>query len=135
MSAPGRTAIVTGANKGIGLAIVRNLALQYPSSPFNNGPFLIYLTARDQKRGEDAVAALEKDEALKRAKVLATSGGLSTIKYRALDISKPQSISDAASFFKQEHPEGIDILINNAGIAMDGFSKFALPDHSMQPIC
>lgn len=47
-----RIAAVTGANKGIGLAVVRNLALQYPSSPlYNGGPLLIYLCARDRSRG------------------------------------------------------------------------------------
>lgn len=113
---------MTGANKGIGLAIVRNLALQYPSSTFNNGPLLIYLTARDAKRGQDAVSALQQDDQLTKAKALSTHGGLSTIRYHALDVSKPQSITNMASFLKKEHPDGIDIVINNAGIALDGFS-------------
>jgi carbonyl reductase 1 len=56
-----RVAIVTGANKGIGLAIVRQLALRYPSSPLNNGPILIYLTARDKSRGETAVKDIHND--------------------------------------------------------------------------
>ena len=119
-----RTALVTGANKGIGLAIVRNLALQYPSSAFNNGPLLIYLTARDQKRGEDAVATLQQDAQLNKAKALAEHGGLSTIKYHGMDISKLRSIKDMASFLKKQHPNGIDIVVNNAGIAMDGFGIF-----------
>lgn len=119
-----RTALVTGANKGIGLAIVRNLALQYPSSSFNDGPFLIYLSARDQKRGEDAVESLHQDVQLKKAKALAEYGGLSTIKYHGMDISKPESIRDMAKFIEKEHPQGIDIVVNNAGIAMDGFGKF-----------
>lgn len=110
----------------LGLAIVRNLALQYPSSAFNNGPLLIYLTARDQRRGEAAVKALQNDEQLKKAKALASDGGLASIKYHSLDISKPKSITDFATFLKQEHPEGIDIVVNNAGIAMDGFSTKSL---------
>ena len=121
MATPTRTALVTGANKGIGLAIVRNLALGYPSSTFNNGPLLIYLTARDKQRGEDAVAALLQDEQLKKAKALASYGGLSTIKYHSLDISKSQSIADVAAFLQEEHPDGIDFVINNAGIALNGF--------------
>ncbi|KAL8687091.1 MAG: hypothetical protein Q9218_006641, partial [Villophora microphyllina] len=116
-----RVAAVTGANKGIGLAIVRNLALQYPSSPFNNGPLLIYLTARDQGRGEEAVKSLERDAQLKKAKALASDGGLASIKYHPLDISQQKSITDFAAYLKEEHPEGIDMIVNNAGIAMDGF--------------
>lgn len=121
-----RIAAVTGANKGIGLAIVRNLALQYPSSAFNNGPLLIYLTARDKSRGEEAVKSLQNDTQLKKAKALVSDGGLSEIRYYGLDISKPKSITDFATFLKDEHPEGIDMVINNAGIAMDGFGMAEL---------
>ena len=116
-----RIAAVTGANKGIGLAIVRNLALQYPSSAFNNGPLLIYLCARDKGRGEDAVRTLEDDAQLKKAEALAQNGGLTTVKYHGLDISKTKSIQDFAGFLEKEHPEGIDMVVNNAGIAMNGF--------------
>ena len=119
-----RIAAVTGANKGIGLAIVRNLALQYPSSTLNNGPLLIYLTARDRTRGEEAIKTLQNDAQLKKAKALATDGGLATIQYHGLDISKPQSITDFASLLKQKHPDGIDIVVNNAGIAMTGFGMY-----------
>lgn len=116
-----RIAAITGANKGIGLAIVRNLALQYPSSAFNSGPLLIYLTARDQGRGEEAVKSLHNDAQLKKAKALVGDGGLSEIRYHGLDISKPKSTMDFATFLQEEHPEGIDMVVNNAGIAMEGF--------------
>ncbi|KAF2232502.1 carbonyl reductase [Viridothelium virens] len=114
-------AAVTGANKGIGLAIVRNLALQYPQSSFNNGPFLIYLTARDKTRGQDALKSIQSDSALKKARALAQDGGLTTVKYQELDIADDQSINSFANFLKKEHPDGIDMLINNAGIAEQGF--------------
>ncbi|CAK4035005.1 Hypothetical predicted protein [Lecanosticta acicola] len=123
MASQSRVAAVTGANKGIGLAIVRQLALQYPSSPFKSGPFLIYLTARSPERGADAVKALNSDPQLKEAKVLSEDGGDTTIKYQALDISQTKSVQDFRDFLEKEHPEGIDILINNAGIAMDGFDS------------
>ena len=106
-----RIAAVTGANKGIGLAIIRNLALKYPSSAFNNGPLLIYLCARDKGRGEDAVKALESDAQLKKAKALVQDGGLTTVKYHGLDISKTESVLDFAGFLRKEHPEGIDIVV------------------------
>lgn len=90
------------------LISVRQLALQYPNSPFNNGPLLIYLTARDQGRGEKALQELEVDAALKKAKALKADGGLAQIKFHALDISETKSIQDFASFLKAEHPDGID---------------------------
>ena len=116
-----RIAAVTGANKGIGLAIVRNLALQYPKSSFNNGPLLIYLTARDKGRGEAALETIHNDAQLKKAKTLAQDGGLATVRFRQLDISERASIESFASFLKREHQDGIDAVVNNAGIAMDGF--------------
>ncbi|KAH9875129.1 hypothetical protein J1614_004618 [Plenodomus biglobosus] len=113
--------VVTGANKGIGLAIVRQLALQYPTSPANNGSFLIYLTARDQGRGEAAVKSLEQDAQLKEAKALKADGGLSEIKFHKLDITDSSSITSFAEDLKKAHGDGIDFVINNAGIALDGF--------------
>lgn len=119
-----RIALVTGANKGIGLAIVRNLALKYPSSALSaNGtaPLLIYLTARDATRGEAALHDLQQDAQLKQAHALKMHGGLSEVRYRTLDISKEDSIRSAGEWLKKEHPAGVDVIVNNAGIALQGF--------------
>ncbi|KAK5937119.1 hypothetical protein PMZ80_010660 [Knufia obscura] len=121
MSSYSRVAAVTGANKGVGLACVRQLALQYPQSSLNNGPFLIYLAARNKERGEKAVQDILQDPQLKEAKALQKDGGLSEVKYLPLDIDSKDSIKSFAATLKKEHPDGIDILLNNAGIAMDGF--------------
>lgn len=102
---------------------MRNLALEYPKSPLHSGPLLIYLTARSAERGAEAVETLNNDPQLQKAKALAQDGGETTIKFQTLDISNTDSIHEFASFLKQEHPDGIDILINNAGIAMDGFNN------------
>ena len=120
MMVESRVAAVTGANKGIGLAIVRNLALNYTKSPLKSGPFLIYLTARSPERGAEAVKSLNEDAQLKKAKVLAQDGGDTTIKYYELDISQSQSIHQFRDFLKIQHPDGIDIVINNAGIRQPG---------------
>ena len=66
-----RVAIVTGGNKGIGLAIVRGVCKQF------NGD--VILTSRDSERGVDAVKQLE-GEGLK-------------VKFHQLDITSRDSIS------------------------------------------
>lgn len=109
-----RIGAVTGANKGIGLATVRQLALQYPKSALNTGPLLIYLTARDKGRGEAAVQSLYEDSQLKNAKALRGDGGLADIKFHQLDISDTMSIRTFSDFLGKEHGQ-IDFVVNNAG--------------------
>jgi carbonyl reductase 1 len=116
-----RVGVVTGANKGIGFAIVRQLALQYPKSTLNNGPLLIYLAARDKSRGEAALQKLHEDPQLKKSKALAADGGLSEIKFHALDITDSSSVQSFVKDLKESHADGLDFVINNAAIAMDGF--------------
>ncbi|KAM4591343.1 carbonyl reductase [NADPH] 1-like isoform 1-T2 [Odontesthes bonariensis] len=89
-----KVAIVTGGNKGIGLAIVRSLCKQFQGD--------IYLTARDVGRGQEAVESL-------------TSEGLKPL-FQQLDIDDLNSIAAAAAFFKEKYG-GVDVLVNNAGIA------------------
>ncbi|XP_075899169.1 carbonyl reductase [NADPH] 1 [Nelusetta ayraudi] len=89
-----KVAIVTGGNKGIGLAIVRALCKQYQG--------VVYLTARDIGRGQDAVTSL-------------TAEGLKPV-FHQLDIDDINSITTAAAYFKEKYG-GVDVLVNNAGIA------------------
>ena len=117
-----RVAAVTGANKGIGFAIVRQLALQYPSSAFNSGPLLIYLTSRDPGRGKAALEAILSDAQLKKAKVLRSDGGMTDVKLALLDVASKKSIADFTDTLKHEHGQ-IDFFISNAGIALKGFSE------------
>ncbi|TNN57890.1 Carbonyl reductase [NADPH] 1 [Liparis tanakae] len=89
-----KVAVVTGSNKGIGLAIVRALCKQYDGN--------VYITARDVGRGEAATASLVAD-------------GLKP-KFHQLDINDLQSIAAAAAYFKETYG-GVDVLVNNAAIA------------------
>ncbi|KAJ9640551.1 hypothetical protein H2204_003179 [Knufia peltigerae] len=123
MTAYTRVGAVTGANKGVGLAIVRQLALQYPKSAYNNGPLLIYLTARNEERGQAALQSIQDDPALRNTKALRAYGGLADVEYLPLDIESKQSIDDFAATLRQRHPDGIDFLINNAGVALQGFDE------------
>ncbi|QIW95714.1 hypothetical protein AMS68_001232 [Peltaster fructicola] len=116
-----KIAVVTGGNKGIGLAIVRNLALEYPKSSLQPGRLVIYLTARSNERGQAALKELQSDSQLSRVKVLEKDGGNVKITFHALDISQTKSIQDFRDHLKQAHTDGIDIVINNAGIALEGF--------------
>ncbi|XP_043714224.1 short-chain dehydrogenase/reductase 2b-like isoform X1 [Telopea speciosissima] len=88
-----RCAVVTGSNKGIGLEICRQLA--------SNG-IMVVLTARDQKRGIEAVESLK------------TSGFLDNVVFHQLDVKDPASITSLASFI-ETHFGKLDILVNNAG--------------------
>lgn len=107
------------------LITVRQLALQYSKSTLSasGGSFLIYLTARSAERGTEAVKFLENDAQLRNSKVLVNEGGPTTIKCRELDIGKAESIHKLTGYVKSQYPEGIDIVINNAGIALTGFGE------------
>ncbi len=91
-----RTALVTGANRGIGLAITRSLA-QHGHA--------VFLGSRDPVAGEEAATELRE-------------AGLDVTAV-ALDLSDPASI-DAAVRTVLQRGEGLDLLINNAGVLYGG---------------
>ncbi|OIT38065.1 PREDICTED: (+)-neomenthol dehydrogenase [Nicotiana attenuata] len=88
-------AIVTGANKGIGFALVKRMA---------ELGLTVVLTARDNARGMEAVESLKKL-------------GLS-IYYHQLDVSDTSSIKTFASWFANNFT-GLDILVNNAAVSFN----------------
>ncbi|KAJ9699315.1 hypothetical protein PVL29_008086 [Vitis rotundifolia] len=88
-----RCAVVTGANKGIGLEICRQLA--------SNG-VMVVLTARDEKRGIEAVAKLHESS-------------LSNVVFHQLDVMDAKSITTLAKFIVTRYGK-LDILVNNAGV-------------------
>ncbi|KAG9348793.1 hypothetical protein JZ751_029110 [Albula glossodonta] len=89
-----KVALVTGSNKGIGFAVVRALCKQFPGD--------VYLSARDVGRGTAAIESLKTE-------------GLNPL-FHQLDITDPASVRCARDFFKEKYG-GLDVLINNAGIA------------------
>lgn len=64
---------------------------------------------------------------MKAAKALSSHGGPADIAYHALDISDASSVGAFVSLLKRKHPEGIDFVINNAAIAMQGFGESFAP--------
>ena|SRR5579864_1557415 len=101
-------ALVTGANKGIGKEISRQLAAQGVS---------VLMGARDPGRGEKAVADLR-------------AHGLS-VEFIPIDVTSQSSVDDAAAEVERRHGR-LDILVNNAGIALDWFPASELSVETLQ---
>lgn len=90
-----KTALVTGANKGIGLAAARGLAQQ---------GFQVFLGARDKERGEAAATSLQ--------------GEGFAVEFVQIDINDAASIQAAAQEIGA-NVESLDVLVNNAGAFPD----------------
>ncbi len=88
-----KTALVTGANKGIGFAIAQGLGRE---------GFTVAVGARDDARREEAVARL------RRAGVEAFGVGL--------DVTSDASVAAAATTLESAAGR-LDVLVNNAGIS------------------
>jgi NAD(P)-dependent dehydrogenase (short-subunit alcohol dehydrogenase family) len=99
---PERIALVTGANRGIGFEICRQLA---------NAGIGIVMTARNAGKGQAA------------AKKLAGSG--IAVTFRQLDVTSETAIGDAIAWMEQTYGR-IDILVNNAGVMLDARGKSVL---------
>ena len=93
MASRNRVALVTGANKGIGFAITRDLCQKFSGD--------VVLTARNQARGQAAVQQLQAE-------------GLNP-RFHQLDIDDLHSIRTIRDFLLKEYG-GLDVLVNNAGI-------------------
>ncbi|MEI9402809.1 SDR family oxidoreductase [Mesorhizobium argentiipisi] len=98
-----KNALVTGANKGIGLETVRRLAAM---------GFKVWLGARDAGRGETAAQTLRGE-------------GLD-VEWLELDVASDESVVAAAEAVAARAP-GLDVLVNNAGIA-SGYVEALGPD-------
>jgi NAD(P)-dependent dehydrogenase (short-subunit alcohol dehydrogenase family) len=87
-----KTVLVTGANKGIGYEIVRQLLAK---------GHRVILTARNSAAGQKAADSLSGD-----------------VQFLQMDVTDDASIEKAAASFGQLS-EGLDVLINNAAIYPD----------------
>jgi NAD(P)-dependent dehydrogenase (short-subunit alcohol dehydrogenase family) len=91
-----RIALITGANKGIGLEVSRCLG---------EAGLIVLVGARNPRLGEDAAASL-KAEAI-------------DARFVELDVTRPPTIEVAAAMIAREF-QRLDVLVNNAGINAPG---------------
>jgi NAD(P)-dependent dehydrogenase (short-subunit alcohol dehydrogenase family) len=89
-----KTALVTGANKGIGFEVVRQLARQN---------FRVFLGARNEKAGRDSTEKLSSE---------------GDVVFLQIDVSDEKSIRAAAEELSRQS-DRLDVLVNNAGILLD----------------
>ena len=87
-----RTALVTGGNRGIGLAICEGLV---------DRGVRVLMGSRDEANGEAAARALRAD------------GG--TVRVEPIDVAEPESIQACADRLAADDV-AVDVLVNNAGI-------------------
>lgn len=88
-----KSALVTGANKGIGLEVSRQLAQK---------GYRVYMGSRNFRKGFEAAQQLKAD-------------GLHNVEAIELDVTNQQSVDDARAVVGKK-TEILDVLINNAGI-------------------
>ena len=95
-----RTAIVTGANRGIGREIARQLVLR---------SYRVIFTSRDQLKGKQAVDGLKRELGAKMPGDLI---------YHQLDVTDGESISRLYDDVTSEYLAA-DVLVNNAAVLLD----------------
>jgi len=95
-----RTAIVTGANRGVGRGIAKQLVLL---------GYRTILTSRDKRKGKLTVNQLKQEIGTKLADDLV---------YHQLDVTDVESVTRLYDFVVSEY-EAADILVNNAAVLLD----------------
>ena len=98
-----KIAVVSGANRGLGKEVVRQLA---------DGGFFVVLTSRTEQGRE--VASAFRDAGL-------------SVAYHQLDVADGRSIAELAEFLRDEYGT-IDVLVNNAGIHYDTYQSTMTAD-------
>ena len=92
----GRRVVITGANSGLGLVTAMELARHGAQ---------VTMAVRDTTRGEAAAAG-----------VRAVAPDAGQVEVRRLDLADLASVGSFADSWSQDHPDGLDLLVNNAGI-------------------
>ncbi len=95
-----RIALVTGANKGIGFEVARQLARRN---------FHVFIGARNETAGQQAAERLRTEGAKE---------DYGEITFLNIDVSRADSIRRAAEEFSRVS-DRLDTLVNNAGILLD----------------
>lgn len=101
-------ALVTGANRGIGLQVRRELA---------DRDITVLLTARSEHAAQQAAQSLWDE-------------GLDTVAPRTLDVTNDASVQRLADLVRGEFGV-LDVLVNNAGVLLDAVTRMLaaeLPD-------
>jgi NAD(P)-dependent dehydrogenase (short-subunit alcohol dehydrogenase family) len=94
-----KIALITGANKGLGFEMARQLG---------RAGVTVVLAARDPQRGEAATRKLRNE-------------GLDA-QFLKLDVTRKEDLAAAAAFLEQQFGR-LDILINNAGISAENLGS------------
>jgi len=97
-----RHVIVTGANKGIGLAIARGVLADHHDT-------VLWLGSRDPDRGRQAIQRLAADEA----------GWAARIQLLEIDVADDDAVAAAARHIDEHTREPLYGLVNNAGTMGD----------------
>jgi NAD(P)-dependent dehydrogenase (short-subunit alcohol dehydrogenase family) len=103
-----RTALVTGANRGIGFEAARQLA---------RAGLSVIATSRGAEAGEEAVEELRSE-------------GLE-VQYRQLDVADAASVEECARGIADSGGE-VDVLVNNAGVLIDRGGVLELDDEVLR---
>lgn len=106
-------AVVTGANKGLGLECARQLACE--------AGFLTVIAARNEKAGREAIKSLEQ-----------SSGGSARLDFHPLEVTDNKSIEAFKNWLQHKYGK-LTVLINNAGIAYPGDIMGDTREHAFGP--
>ncbi|KRK39483.1 SDR family NAD(P)-dependent oxidoreductase [Loigolactobacillus bifermentans] len=104
-----KTILITGANKGIGLALVQALAPQAQQ---------VLLGARNAQRAEAAIAQLATQD-------------ITNVTYVHVDLADSAALTETVAAINATYPD-LDLLINNAGIPGGAANSLTTPLTDLQ---